>query len=374
MSKKIVVVGGGYGGTEVLRQLVLRGVRNAEFELISNKKHFENTIGATEIISEKTKIEELTYDLKELSSYWDFDLTVGHVDSIDLKDKKLKVKNKEKDYDILVLAAGSETNFYNVSGQDSAISTYNLPDFNVINQRLKQLDNNKPNIVVIGAGLVGLEVAAETLDLFQNMNRKVNITVIEKGNTVLPLYNNDTAKKIAFEHFTSRGVKFILDNGVKKIEEEGVILDDGSRVYADLTFWSAGIKGSKVGSKTVGAIMNNGYIDVDEKLMIKGGEDSFAIGDISFVRINGQTAQKMAGEALVQAETVAKNISLMVNGKKPQFNHTIDYTTDFPKVLLSIGEGQAILIFGPQIVSIGYTEYFLKKRIDFDEIMGRFPK
>lgn len=63
----------------------------------------------------------------------------------------------------------------------------------------------------------------------------------------------------------------------------------------------------------------------------------------------------------------------MVNGKKPQFNHTIGYTTDFPKALLSIGEGKAILIFGPQ-VSKGYTEYFLKKRIDFDEIMGRFPK
>lgn len=369
-----MVVGGGYGGTEVLRQLVLRGVRNTEVELISNRKHFENTIGATELISEKTKIEELTYDLKNLSNYWHFDLTVGHVDSIDLKEKKLKVQNKEKDYDILVLAAGSETNFYNVGGKDSAIPAYTLPDFKVINQRLKQLDNNKSNVVVVGAGLVGLEVAAETLDLFQNMNKKVNVTVIEKGNTVLPLYNNGTAKKIAFEHFTSRGVKFILDNGVKRIEEEGVILEDGSRVDAELTVWSAGIKVSKLGSKIVDTTMDNGYIVVDEKLMIRGGEDSFAIGDISMVRINGQTAQKMAGEALVQAETVAKNISLIVNGKKPQFSHTICYTTDFPKALLSIGEGKAILIFGPQIVSLGYTEYFLKKRIDFDEIMGRFPK
>jgi len=371
---KLVVVGGGYGGTEVIRQLILRGVKGLEIELISNKGYFENTIGGTEIISEKVKIEELRYDLKELSAYWDFELTIGNVTNIDLDEKKVKVENKEKDYDILVIAAGSGSNFYNVNGAELAFDAYNLSGFKIINERLKHLDSNSANVTVVGAGFVGLEAAGETLDFFKAMNRKVNVTLVEKMNSVMPTYNNELARKIAFEHFASRGVKIILGNGVKQIEKERAVLEDGNSVESDLTIWTAGIKSSEVASKIVGANLYRGYVEVDERLLIKGKEDSFAIGDISFVKINQKEAAKMAGEALEQAKTVAKNISLIANSQKPSVSHTVHYSTDFPTALLSLGEGKAMLIFGPQYVSVGAAEYFLKKRIDFDEMMERFPQ
>ena len=373
MSRKIVVVGGGYGGTEVIRQLINRGVRNIEIELVSNKRSFENTIGGVEIISEKMKADELRYDLKELSSYWNFSLTIGSAESIDLHRKTVKIGNKEKDYDVLIIAVGSEPNFFNVSGTDLALTAYSLSDFGIINERLKQLNRDSPNVVIVGAGFVGFEVAAEVLDLFRAMKKDVKVTVIEKMNSVLPAYNNDLAKKMAFEQFASRGVKIILGKGVKKIEKEKVILEDNSAIETDLTIWTAGIRGSRTTSKIVGASLYRGYVEVNEKLQITGTEDSFAIGDVAFVKIDEKEAQKMAGEALEQGKTVAKNIGLIATGQKPNFNHFINYTTDFPKVLLSMGEGKAMLIFGPQYVSTGATEYFLKKRVDVDEIMERFP-
>jgi NADH dehydrogenase FAD-containing subunit len=371
---KLVVVGGGYAGTEVIRQLVLRGVKGLEIELISDKGYFENTIGGTELISEKVKIEELRYDLKELSAYWNFELTIGNIGNIDLNKKKVKVYNKEKDYDTLVIAAGSETNFYNVKGAELALDAYNLSSFKTINERLKHLPSSNANITIAGAGFVGLEVVAEILDLFKAMNKKMNVTVVEKMNSAMPAYNNELARKIAFEHFASRGVKIMLGNGVKQVEKEKVVLENGDSIETDLTIWTAGIKGSEVASKIVGAQLNRGYVEVDERLLIKGKEDSFAIGDISFLKINQKEAAKMAGEALEQAKTVAKNISLIANSQKPSVNHTVHYSTDFPTVLLSLGEGKAMLIFGPQYVSVGAAEYFLKKRIDFDEMMGRFPQ
>jgi len=371
---KLVVVGGGYGGTEVIRQLILRGVKGLEIELISNKEYFENTIGGTELISEKVKIEELRYDLKELSSYWNFELTIGSVANIDLNEKEVLVENKGKDYDVLVIAAGSESNFYHVSGAELAFDAYNLSGFKIINERLRQLDSNNAKVAVAGAGFVGLEIVAETLDLFKAMNKKVNVTVVEKMNSVMPAYNNELARKIAFESHASRGVKIMLGNGVKQIEKEGVLLEDGNSVETDLTIWTAGIKSSEVASRIVGARLNRGYVEVDERLLIRGKEDSFAIGDVSFVRFNQKEAAKLAGEALEQAKTAAKNISLIVKGQKPSVNHAIHYSTDFPTVLLSLGEGKAMLIFGPKYVSTGAAEYFLKKRIDFDEMMGRFPQ
>jgi len=374
MSRKIVVVGGGYGGTEVIRQLINRGVRNVEIELISNKRSFENTIGGVEIISGKMRADELRYDLKELSSYWNFSLTIGSVEGIDLNRKVVKIENKEKDYDVLIVAMGSEPDFFNVSGTDLALTAYSLSDFGIINERLKQLNRDSPNVVIVGAGFVGLEVAAEVLDLFKSMRKDVKVTVVEKTNSVLPAYNNDPAKKIAFEQFASRGTKIVLGKGVKQIEKEKVVLEDGSAIEADLTIWTAGIKSSGTASKIFGASLHKGYVKVDEKLLIKGTEDSFAIGDVAYVKINGKEAQKMAAEALEQGKTVAKNIGLIAKSQKPNFNHFINYTTDFPKILLSMGEGKAMLIFGPQYVSTGPTEYFLKKRVDVEEIMGRFPQ
>jgi NADH dehydrogenase FAD-containing subunit len=70
--KRILIIGGGYSGTEVIRQLVLRGVRGIEVELVSVRRYFENTIAGTEVISEKLKAEDLRYDLQLLSDYWGF--------------------------------------------------------------------------------------------------------------------------------------------------------------------------------------------------------------------------------------------------------------------------------------------------------------
>jgi len=371
--KRLVVVGGGYGGTEVIRQLIMRGVRNIEVELICNKTSFENTIGGAELISEKTNLQELTYGLKELANYWNFELTIGSMDNVDLNEKRLKVGNKERNYDILVLALGSEPNFYHVKGANIAQPAYHLTDFIDINKKLRSsLDN--PDIVVAGGGFVGLEVSAEMLDLFKAMDKKNKLIVVEKMTSVLPAYNNDSAKKIAMEHFTSLGVKFLLGNGIKEVGEEKLILEDGGEIDTDLTIWTAGVKGCVISSQITGANVHIGCIDVDERLLIKGSEDAFAIGDASYAIIGGKEAMKMAAEALLQAKTTSKNIALIAEGRRPGISHVPEYIVDYPKALLSMGQGKAMIIFGPNYVSVGASEYILKKRIDFQEIMERFPQ
>jgi NADH dehydrogenase len=374
MTKRLVVIGGGYGGTEVIRQLLLRGIKNLEIELISNKTQFENTIGGAELISEKVKLDELKYDLKQLSGYWDFTFTFATVEHIDFDNRILKTEKDEKTYDLLVVATGAEPNFFDVKGTNMVQSAYHLTDFVTINQKLKQLSTDSPRVIVAGAGFVGLESTAEILDLFDALKRRVNVTVVEKMPYILPAYNNISARSITYEDFVSRGVKFVLSKGVKVVEEGRVILDDGSSLDSDLTIWTAGIKGYLAESHIEGGELRKGCIVVDDKLRVSGKEDAFAVGDSAFVRIGTKEATKMAGEALEQAKTVAKNIALIVEGKKPRFSYVPLYTTDYSVALFSMGRGKAMLILGPAPVSTGATEYFLKKRIDFQEIMERFPQ
>jgi NADH dehydrogenase len=374
MMKRILIIGGGYAGTEIIRQLVLRGVRGTEVELISAERYFENTIAGTEVISEKLGAEDLRYDLQLLSGYWGFSLTVGRAVKINLDEKVVKLENGERDYDLLVVASGSAPNFYDVKGFDLVLPSYRLFDFERINRRLKQLSPDRPRVIVVGAGYVGLEVAAEVMDFFKSSGRKAEVIVVEKTSHVLPGFNNEAARRMALEALSSRGMGFNLGKGVKRIAEGKVVLEDGSELQSDLTIWSGGVRGSELALNTVGASLHDSYIDVDEKLLIRGRLDAFAIGDAAYVEISGSVAQKMAGEALEQAVTTARNIMSVVGGQKPSVEHKINYSVDFPKVLLSLGEGKALLIFGPHYASLGSTEYFLKRRIDVEEMMDRFPR
>ncbi len=371
--KRLIIIGGGYAGTEVIRQLVLRGIRNMQVELISASPFFENTIAGTEVISEKLRPEALRYDLKLLSSYWDFDLTVAKVKEVNLDEKIVRLENSQRNYDVLVVAAGSAPNFYNVKGAGSAVTGYRISDFENINHKLKQLASDHPSIIVVGAGYVGLEVAAEIKDFFSSLKKEVEITVVEKMEHVLPGFGNQLARRMATEALASRGIRIVTGRGVEQVAEDRVILEDGDELESDLTIWSGGVKASDLASKIRGASLRDGYVEVDQRLLIKGRSDAFAMGDVAYVSISGSVAQKMAAEALGQAVTVAKNISSILKGEEPGTTHKIDYPVDFPKVLLSLGEGKAMLIFGPQYASIGNVEYFMKRRIDLDEIMGRFP-
>jgi len=107
---------------------------------------------------------------------------------------------------------------------------------------------------------------------------------------------------------------------------------------------------------------------ISRRLIVVGG------GYAEYAEINRKQAAKMGGEAVERARTVARNISLISNDQKPRFTHVTNYTTDFPKVFLSLGEGKAMLTFRPYYVSTGAAEYLLKKRVDVDEIMGRFAQ
>jgi len=372
MSRKIVVVGGGYGGVELIRQLINRGVKNVEVELFSDKKYFENIIGGPELISERVAVEELRYDLKELSRFWNFQLHVNEVKNVDLENKIINFENGELEYDIIVLASGSQTNFYDVEGASNSLPAYSLEDFLRINQAVKSV-SEESNIVVVGAGFVGLEVVGYILDLLKSIGKKSNICVVEQATSVLSTYPNELARGTAFEYFSKKDVKFILGQRVKALESNKIIFANKNHVQADVIVWAAGIRSSNLSFNVKGAKLVNGFIKVDERLFIKGKDDAFALGDVAYVEIDGKVAQKMAGEALEQAKTVAKNISYILERSKPNLTHKVVFSTDFPQALLSVGDDKAILIYGQNYASIGTVEYFLKKRIDFDEIMGRFP-
>jgi len=94
------------------------------------------------------------------------------------------------------------------------------------------------NLVLIGGGVIGLEVAAAAIA------RGCNVVVLEKAGTVLPQIGSSTLSRYAQDLHTAKGVKIVYDASSKRATADGIELDDGTSIPADLILVGIGVEAS----------------------------------------------------------------------------------------------------------------------------------
>jgi len=194
----------------------------------------------------------------------------GRATRIDAKNRKLEVDGREPlAYDALLLATGAEPIRLDVPGAERAHLLRSLVDSRAIIDAAKRAKR----AVVIGASFIGLETAAS----LRARNLEVHVVAPES----LPL------ERILGEHLgtfirslhESKGVAFHLGRRPKRIDADSVMLDDGSRVEADLVVMGVGVRPRLALAEGAGLAMDRG-VSVDEFLetSVPG---IFAAGDIA---------------------------------------------------------------------------------------------
>ena len=167
----------------------------------------------------------------------------------------------------LVLAAGAEANFLNIPGADTnSFPLYSLVDAERLRSRLLALfedadrepgliEQGALNIVVVGGGATGTEVAGALADLLHSerspeYERLVNLAqvyLVEHGPTLLAPFSakaHDYASKV----LQRGGVILKLNTDVKEVHPGHVVLSDGSSIKSRCVIWGAGLKASTVAS------------------------------------------------------------------------------------------------------------------------------
>lgn len=94
------------------------------------------------------------------------------------------------------------------------------------------------NIVLIGGGVIGLEVASAAL------TRGCNVVVLEKAASVLPQVGSPTLSRYAQDLHTAKGVRFICGASIKQAKTDRIELDDGTIVSADMVLVGIGVEAS----------------------------------------------------------------------------------------------------------------------------------
>lgn len=224
--------------------------------------------------------------------------------------KKITVKNLqtrecyEENYDNLVLSPGAEPFRPDIDGIDSptVFTLRNIPD----TMRIKEyIETKKPqSAVIVGGGYIGVEMA-ENLRI-----AGLEVSVVELADHLIAPLDFDMAADI-HRYIKEKGINLFLNNGVKAIEDGGVVMQNGE-VKADMIIMSVGVRPETALAKECGIELNRRGSIVVNSRMQTNIPDIYAVGDAAEVRdfiTNAPAFIPLAGPANKQGRVAADNIA-----------------------------------------------------------------
>ncbi|MGL5006769.1 MAG: NAD(P)/FAD-dependent oxidoreductase [Plesiomonas sp.] len=333
--KKIIVVGGGAGGLELVTRMGNKLGRKgkAEITLIDrNQTHlWKPLLHEVATGSMDDGIDALSYRAHAHNHYFQFQQgTLINVDrerrSVTLaeirdENNELLVPERELFFDVLVMALGSKSNDFCTEGVADNCIFLDSPDqanrFHeaMLNQFMKfsaqPEKQDKVNIAIVGGGATGVELSAELHNAVKQLHsygfealdsRHLNVTLVEAGERILPALPVRISSAAHLE-LTKLGVNVRTQTMVTKADAGGLHTKEGDYIPAELMVWAAGIKAPDFMKDIAGLETNRiNQLVVEPTLQTTRDSHIFAIGDCascpqedgSFVPPRAQSAHQMA--------------------------------------------------------------------------------
>ena len=334
--KRIVILGGGFGGVYAAMQLekFLARENAVEVCLVSRDNFFLFTPMLHEIAASDLEITNIVNPLRKLLRQ--IEVIVGDVRQIDLPAKRVLIScdphnyPQQIGYDHLVLALGSVTNFHNLPGSaEFALPMKSLSDaIRLRAQVLRHMEeaNSQCNLsdrqslltfVVAGGGFAGVETVAalndfvrEALPFYPSVREEMlRVILVHSGPVILPELG-EALGRYTQKVLTGRGVDIRLNTRVKGVTEENVSLVDGSSIPTRNLVWTAGTAPSPL-IFSLPCMKAGGRLLVDQFLRVPDWPNLWAVGDCAFVpdmRNPGKSHPPTAQHAMREGKIVAQNI------------------------------------------------------------------
>ena len=334
--KRIVILGGGFGGVYAAMQLekLLARENAVEVCLVSRDNFFLFTPMLHEIAASDLEITNIVNPLRKLLRQ--IEVIVGDVRQIDLPAKRVLISCDPHDYpqqigyDHLVLALGSVTNFHNLPGSaEFALPMKSVSDaIRLRAQVLRHMEeaNSQCNLsdreslltfVVAGGGFAGVETVAalndfvrEALPFYPSVREEMlRVILVHSGPVILPELG-EALGRYTQKVLTGRGVDIRLNTRVKGVTEENVSLVDSSSIPTRNLVWTAGTAPSPL-IFSLPCMKAGGRLLVDQFLRVPDWPNVWAVGDCAFVpdmRNPGKSHPPTAQHAMREGKIVAQNI------------------------------------------------------------------
>lgn len=309
--KKIIIIGCGFAGVSAARQLsVFRDT--LEVSVVDKNPYFNFLPCLPDVIGRNIQPDFLRYPIKILSRDLGFNFIEGEVTAVNLEKNTVFTAKQTLDYDYLVIASGTQTNFYgNDAIKKCAYKLDDTRDAQLIRDTLKEKDFDY--YFIAGAGYTGIEVATNLRVYLNKKSQDKPIFVVEKAGGILgPL--PEWIKNYTLDNLKKLNIGLLLNNSLAKIENNNLTLSDQKSFNNSLLIWTAGVKTPDFVQNLNADKMPQGRLKVDEFLRIR--ENCFAAGDSAYFAYRGGFLRMAVQFAITQGALSARNIIRSIQKRK----------------------------------------------------------
>lgn len=354
----IIILGSGFAAIEALKKLQkkYKNTDNIDIKIISKDNFLLFTPMLPEVFSGMIEPRHIVTPVRSFCNKKAV-FYHGNVQDINFENKTVTVKysigryyqplsyeQKEFRFDYLVVALGSETNFFgNTDMEKNCFTMKTINDAIVLRNHIINIleqasleSNYKSDLidplltfVVVGGGFSGIETVGELnhfvkdaiKDYYKNINpNNIKIILINAGNSILTEVDEDLGQYAKSVLEKKEGIEFKMNIMAKDATQNKLTLDNGENISTYTIIWTAGVTPDELVKKLECEHDKKGRIKTSDNLELPSFKNIYAIGDCASITnpFNGNSYPPTAQHAIRQGQLAAQNIINNIEDKKPK--------------------------------------------------------
>lgn len=331
----IVIIGAGFGGLQAAKSLTCSGT---DILLIDRNNYHTFVPLLYQVATGQLEPEHIAYPVRTiLRRSPGRHFLMAEVKQIDFSERTIRTDSLDIQYDYLVLATGSQTQYLGVVGaEEFALPMRTLAEAVKLRDRIfscfeaasrlePQHRQHLLTFAIVGGGATGVEIVGALVELLGSRLRReypsldlceVKLILLQSGDRLLKEFPAKLGR-VAQKHLLKLGVEIRLETRVKRISSTGVYLTNGQEISTATVIWAAGMEAATPDLSEELLKSNKGKLLVSPTLQSLTHPNVYAIGDVAYVESN-KPLSGVAPEALQQGVAVARNITRQLRGQRPQ--------------------------------------------------------
>ncbi len=300
-ARRVVVLGGGFGGMGVIRRLERSLGKDPDVDifLVSDENFFLFTPMLHEVASGGIETRHIAMPIRRLRDRRRYRFTQATVEGIDLEGRVVSTDRGDLEYDVLVLALGSETDTRLIEGSEHhVLGLKTLEDGIALRNHVIRMfeaassGEDDPSTLltfcVVGGGTNGVQTAGELNEMVRRelprdytaiSADRVRVILIQDDPRLLPELHPRIALW-ARQALEEQGIEVWTGTRVDRVGDGCISLEDGRRVESRSVIWTPGIVANPIVRDLEGVEHDDlGRVIVDEHLRLPAYPEVFALGD-----------------------------------------------------------------------------------------------
>jgi NADH dehydrogenase len=361
-NRHVVIVGGGFAGLGCAQRLADHD--DVRVTLIDRNNYHQFQPLLYQVATSQLAPSDIAHSLRSVfADQRNVDVKLAEISAVDPTARTVTSSDGERwEADVLVLAAGSQPNFFGTPGApESSFPLYSLDDATRLRSRIlgileqadrdpKLVERGALNFVIVGGGPTGVEVAGAIADMvsvtmpatYEDLDTgAAQIHLVDHGDALLKPFS-DKAHGYVAKVLEEKGVKVHLGTGVQEVGTGHAMLSNGTTIATRCVIWGGGIQAAAVAADGGLAQGRGGRVDVEGDLTLAGHPGVYVIGDVANIpEAGGGALPQLGSVALQSGHWAADNIRADFEGKpRKPFNY------HDKGIMAMIGRGAAIAEVG----------------------------